>query len=317
VWRFIRQNVPPDKMGPEVMSWSEIYRLIAPYPMLLKALLVPAASQEDYYRGILATALGLGLKEPSLLLGLLWHAPHGDSRHRRERWEYLQELATRALEKSTGAALVPELPAALTPAGDPGAGQTQSLANRLALTPWGRATADEPDPFSLWEDREAPGTRFDQTVSGQFFQLLAGLGEKVIAESCRYEALLSVFGSKAGDLENLVAEWQQSFSSPVGVAPLQGPEKKGEPAPIEFDWSSLINLQSQEKLHWREVEKAARDFLDKNRDLAADVEKVRLVIFFLKNYISINPEWAGLPFRQKLERAGTMARAFLNGQAGP
>jgi hypothetical protein len=36
-----------------------------------------------------------------------------------------------------------------------------------------------------------------------------------------------------------------------------------------------------------------------------------MVIFCLKNYISINPEYAGLPFREKLDRAGMMARGFF------
>jgi hypothetical protein len=316
VWQFLRLHIPPDKMGPEVLPWSEVYRRVSPYGALLQALLVPPVSQDDYYEGILTTALGLGLQDPPLLLGLLWHAPHGDSRHRPERWEYLQDLAARALEKGgAGTGPVPELPAALGPSRDKSALPPQTLASHLALASLGlEAGGSEPNGFP--PDRETPGNGFNQTVSGQFFQLLAGLGEKVISESCRYEAILSGLGGKAAELENLVQEWERNFSSPTSAEPSEGSANKSGVGPIEFEWASLINLRSQHQLHLREVQTAAHDFLARNPDLAADSERIRLVIFFLRNYISINPEWAGLPFREKLERAGNMARAFLKERDG-
>ena len=36
--------------------------------------------------------MGVGITDPEVLLGLLWHAPHGDCRTRPGRWEYLQDL---------------------------------------------------------------------------------------------------------------------------------------------------------------------------------------------------------------------------------
>ena len=54
-----------------------------------------------------------------------------------------------------------------------------------------------------------------------------------------------------------------------------------------------------------------QDFLSKNPDLAEDRSKVQMVLFSLKNYVSINPDYAGLSFREKLEKAGQMARSFL------
>ncbi len=36
-----------------------------------------------------------------------------------------------------------------------------------------------------------------------------------------------------------------------------------------------------------------------------------MVVFCLKNYVSIDPENATLPFREKLDRAGIMARQFF------
>jgi hypothetical protein len=37
-----------------------------------------------------------------------------------------------------------------------------------------------------------------------------------------------------------------------------------------------------------------------------------LIRFFLKNYIIINPEWAGLPLNQQLALAQQMAQDFLS-----
>jgi hypothetical protein len=67
-------------------------------------------------------------------------------------------------------------------------------------------------------------------------------------------------------------------------------------------------LQEQE-LH--SIQTAAQEFLSQNPDLAGDRQKMLMVIFCLKNYIAINPESAVLPFREKLEKAGKMARVFL------
>ncbi len=60
-----------------------------------------------------------------------------------------------------------------------------------------------------------------------------------------------------------------------------------------------------------------QDFLSNNPDLAEDRNKVQMVLFSLKNYISINPEYTGLSFRDKLEHAGQMARSFLEQPAEP
>ena len=81
---------------PEVQSWKDIYQMIAPHGSMLKALLVPPASQAEYYQGIINTALGLGFKDPALLFGLLWHAPHGEARQDPEKRDYLQEFIATA-----------------------------------------------------------------------------------------------------------------------------------------------------------------------------------------------------------------------------
>ncbi|MFA5110665.1 MAG: hypothetical protein WC443_04590, partial [Desulfobaccales bacterium] len=147
------------------------------------------------------------------------------------------------------------------------------------------------------------------SVSGQFFQLLAGLGEKVIMESCRYEAMLGGLNGKAGDLDRLVSQWEQWFTGSVPSTPEL--EQKPAAGTVEFGWDSVININACKKQQAMDIQAAAADFLTRNPDLARDRDKVQMVVFCLKNYISINPENAGLPFREKLDRAGDMARGFL------
>ena len=78
--------------APVIPSWEEIYPEIVPHPMVMQALMSPAASPEGYYQNLLEAAVAEGLKEPQLLLALMWHAPLGDIRERPQGWEYLQQL---------------------------------------------------------------------------------------------------------------------------------------------------------------------------------------------------------------------------------
>ena len=45
-----------------------------------------------------------------------------------------------------------------------------------------------------------------------------------------------------------------------------------------------------------------KDFLSKNPDLAEDQDNVQMVLFCLKNYVSIDPDFAGMSFQEKLEK---------------
>jgi hypothetical protein len=85
------QELRPQEKPP-IPAWEEIYRLIASRPPLMKALLAPAAREEDYYFQLLKTAQDEGLQDANLLLGLLWHAPLGDARNRPNGYQQLQEL---------------------------------------------------------------------------------------------------------------------------------------------------------------------------------------------------------------------------------
>ena len=316
VWQFFKDYIPAAMVKPEVWSWEEIYRKIAPHGSMLKALLVPAISQDTYYQGILNTALGLGFKDPALLFGLLWHAPHGEARQNPEQRDYLQGLAAKALDRQKDEASAPGLPARR----DGQAWPNKSADDLQTASPATQATKDVLDLLSCpgptdpgRKEREGSSApQFEQSVSGQFFQLLAGLGEKVIMESCRYEAMLTGVRHQAGEIDNLVSQWEKYFA---GSSP--GPSDPGQPptgTTVEFNWDGIVDQNSYKKQQLQAIQAEAGDFLNQNPDLAGDRHKVQMVVFCLKNYISLNPENAALPFREKLDQAGIMAREFFRMQ---
>jgi hypothetical protein len=298
VWKFLKDHLP-DTGEPDVPSWQEIYRTVSSHGVILKALLFPAASPETYYQGIVKAALNQGLNDTRMLHGLVWHAPHGDARQNPERWEYLQQLLAQALEEKRQSLL-------------PAVGREAAFGSEAVLAEvTSQLTKGSLGRSGYRAEGGNGGSKFDQSVKGQFFQLLAGLGEKVISESCRYEAMLSGLGKGNRDVQSMVSEWEQAIGSPV-TSPEQDPllAQGGDPAPIEFEWAQAINLQNQKKLQWSEVQVATNEFLQSHPDLAANRNSIQIVLFCLKNYVSINPESARWSFREKLEKAGAMAREF-------
>ena len=316
VWQFLKEYIPAAMVKPEVQSWTEIYRMIAPHGSLLKALLVPPTSQDEYYQGITHTALGLGFKDPAVLFSLLWHAPHGEARQNPEKRDYLQALAATARDRQEGRASVPGLPARM----DGGAWPDKPASHPETASPVTQPTKGVLDMLSCpgstdpeIQEREAGSTpHFDQSVLGQFFQLLAGLGGKVIMESCRYEAMVTGVHHQAGEIDNLVSQWEQYFAGSSPSPHEQGQKPTG--ATVEFNWDAITGKSSDKKQQIQVIQTAAGDFLNQNPDLAGDRHKVQMVVFCLKNYISLNPENAALPFREKLDQAGIMARDFFRMQ---
>lgn len=325
VWRFIREQQNPGaaKEERDLPPWEEVFRIVAAHEAVLKTLLMPPTEMNRYYGDILAAARAGGLNDRQLLLGLLWHAPHGDARHNGERWQSLQRLlasdfsgvASPPVPSPWGGGAPPggAWPGVPTP-GVPGLASPllESLDLNLGVGELTRQLLGE-------QESEPSGPKFEKTVSGQFFQLLAALGEKVISESCRNEALLSGMEAQATELERLVSEIEHCLVPP---APPGGGDSKTHPRPpgaggaMEFPWPGAMNPQRRKTKKLQEVKAMVQDFLSKNPDLAGDQSKVQMVLFCLKNYVSINPDYAGLSFRDKLEKAGQMARSFL-GQPQP
>ncbi len=131
-------------------------------------------------------------------------------------------------------------------------------------------------------------------------------------ESCRYEAMLTGVRHQAGEIDNLVSQWEQYFAGSAPI-PSEPGEKPTEPT-VEFNWDAIVGQNSYKKQQIQEIQAAAGDFLNQNPDLAGDRHKVQMVVFCLKNYISLHPDNAALPFREKLDRAGIMAREFFRMQ---
>ena len=95
--KFLKESSPSLLEGaphtlPQVPTWAEIYPSITRYPSVLQALVAPAARPEEYYQALVAAAREVGLEDPQLILGLLWHAPMGDNGHLPQRLEYFQRL---------------------------------------------------------------------------------------------------------------------------------------------------------------------------------------------------------------------------------
>ena len=277
LWQFLREQ--QGETGPEsqeMLSWEEAYQTIALHEGVLKAWRAPSAAMSSYYRDILMASLAAGLRDRRLLLGLLWHAPHGDARTNEERWQFLKSLLVE-------------------------------------------------DQLSAPEFRPEAGAAaagFDPSVYEQYFKLLAALGEQVVAESCRQKTILSGLEAKVTELSGLeakvteldrmVAEIERCFPSPATGSP----EGKGFPPAqdrvlLEFPWAASMARPPETTKKLQEVKSMVKDFLGKNPDLAADQDTVQMVLFCLKNYVSIDPEFAGMSFQEKLEEAGHMARGFL------
>lgn len=325
VWQYIREQMaqanPTASAAP---IWDEIYRLIVPHEPVLRALLVPPSNMDNYYRNVLMAARTVGLRDQRILLGLLWHAPYGDARQDEGGWQRLQELLARENLNPEGSAPVPGPWAGGVPAPDgwPAWGplpQSQALAGILAKSPDPSLGVKELTRQLLGDhDSELWPPKFEKTVSGQFFQLLAALGERVISDSCRNEAILAGIGPQATEAERLAAEIEQCLTPPTdGSSEAKTTScSTGDRGPMDCPWSGAAP-QRQKNRKFQEVKATVQEFLSKNTDLAEDREKVQMVLFSLKNYISINPEFAGLSFRDKLEKAGQMARSFLKQTAEP
>lgn len=317
VWHFIREHVTlaaeTENVAAQVLPWERVYPIIAPHGMVLKCLLVPAPSLEAYYYGVLTTAMGVGITDPEVLLSLLWHAPHGDCRTRPGRWEYLQDLvAAKPLVPLGENGLSeprrdPDLPAAMAALG------AWSFSEK-AMAEAGLNPADPSDSGRIPE-------WFDPSLPGQFFKLLAGLGEKVIMESCRYEALRSGMGMASVDYKRRAGEWDRRYCpglpAPAEAGAVPGDKQPDGSGDIAQAWASVMPAQAAQSHHRQEIQAAAQEFLEQNQDLAEDRQTILMVIFCLKNYIAINPEYAALNFKEKLAKAGKMARGFLGQDNGP
>ncbi len=305
LWRFLKEHLPetveslaqPDAIVP---PWQEIYAQISPCTGLLQALLAPAGTPEEYYDILLKTAMQEGYKDPSLLLGLLWHAPHGDALQRPERWDYLLDLVAAVLQKQSGpgAAALAESQAR---SGERVVierrryetilQELQRLSARAAeleqqVAEWGQSLVSESVPSD-----NQPVTSFDQMDNHPlgFLQDWSDLEHQV-------SALVEKFLPDAGleeDHETLL----ESFSA--------------YPAGSFQDLGDAIKKQTQLNRQVDEVDNAVQTFLEENPSLGGDPRTVEMLYYCLKNYVNFHPDLMGLPIHERVAEASRMARDFL------
>jgi hypothetical protein len=242
---------------------------------------------DDYYRDILLAAKAAGLRDRQVLLGLLWHAPSGDASSNPERWQSLQKLLADLDSQTAAWGTTPEPATATGPALEAG---------RLTLS------GGQPGETSA---------RIEKSLSGDFFQLLSVLVDRLVAESSRHDGIKSGFGGQPPELERLITEIERwlAFPAPRTGWPKIDSASAGGCNLGDLSWTEAMAPRSWEM---QEAKALVQDFLSNNPDLAAELGKIQMVLFSLKNYISINPDYAGLPFTDKLVKAGQMARDFLD-----
>jgi hypothetical protein len=79
--------------GEDLPTWEDLYPVICRSNELLQTVLTPVAATDLYYRSILYEALRAGFRDPRMLQGLLWHAPHGETRLGLEAQQQLSQWA--------------------------------------------------------------------------------------------------------------------------------------------------------------------------------------------------------------------------------
>jgi hypothetical protein len=195
--------------APVILAWEKIYPAIAPFPVILQALMSPALSRESYYQRLLETARAQGLQDPQLLLGLLWHAPLGDAREQPQGWKYLQQLLNRGrlgeqLNATGGNSRSPVMgPQIQAPPEEP----VRSIDPRPSAPMVGEslfslASSGHPAVPSDWRSDENPspshkskGPQRDNGEFGNGWQdFFRASQENLIIERRRYEAMIYELG---------------------------------------------------------------------------------------------------------------------------
>lgn len=121
--------------------------------------------------------------------------------------------------------------------------------------------------------------------------------ERLTARTRELERQLAALRQKA-DLGDYPAEKQKT---PDAAVP-----------PLWEEWLALIQRPSLDDKEIKRFQTAVADFLKANPDLAGDEGKLHLVLYSYATYIRVDPANEGLPYNQKLAKAGDLARKILN-----
>ncbi len=289
VWEFLEEYGllrEAEEIDPAagVLSWDQVYTLIAPHEGFLRTLLTPAVSVAAYYRDLADQAQLVGITDPAVLFALLWHAPQGDARTSPESLALIRELVAAAkTEKGQG---IPE------------------KASSLVTTP-PKTTSGKPD---------SPGE--SQPPANDLVEFMEN---RVVLDRSRYESMiyeLAELTAKAEELQRRLAEMEKRSQERPPAPPAESVAIYQSPGsgPREFPFDAPVGAPplDHRPTPLTSLKTVVQEFLKSNADLAADSKSVQMLQFCLRNYIDLNPELNGLPLKEKLEMAGKMAREFLN-----
>ncbi len=300
VWQFLKEHAPDLAAAPEagLPSWDEVYRRISPCPTVLQALLAPAPSPEEYYYGLLQAAGAAGLRDQTLLLALLWHAPQGDARQRPQGRQYLQGLLARAQRQREE--------------------ETRQRPGNFENPPESHRRP-EPDAGAPYLSAPAlspgvpPGPPKPEPPPQPLGQLFTYLGERLLAEHGRHEAMLFEMGKLAARTAALEHQVGHREGPPSLWEPFPAGRKGPSPglAGLAEQWTSPLPTPDQQKQQLLRDREAVQEFLEHNPDLAADRRKMDMVNYCLRYYVNINKEFGSLPLKERLTKAGRLARNFL------
>jgi len=118
--------------------------------------------------------------------------------------------------------------------------------------------------------------------------------------------------ARALELERQLAALQQTPN--LADFPVEGQKAQGaisQNVPFWEEWLALMQRPSLDDRERERFQTAVANFLKRNQDLAGDEGKLQMVIYCYANYIKIDPAYTGLPYENKLAKAGEMARSFL------
>jgi hypothetical protein len=91
----------------------------------------------------------------------------------------------------------------------------------------------------------------------------------------------------------------------------ESPIPDGPPVNFLDNWTKAICQQAPKADPLPEVQTVLADFLRKNPHLESDQRLANMVLFCLKNYINMDPDFAQKSFAEKLEDANALAGKFI------
>lgn len=291
VWAFLREQLPTAlnlTKEPEVPSWDEVYREILPYKTVISALLAPAASPSRYYQELLETALDAGLRDRSLLLGLLWHAPQGDRREKSKCWEEIKRLVAETLKglRENG--------------GNPRNEDRPGLKNPVPLP------MDQPQPRPPCQASGTPTGFSEDAGSVRLNSNLAGTDRRPGNGKATSHGYLFPENSRDRNLDWLAASLYPGTPPETRHPFFEAPQDQEE---VVFAWTRLPKVTATQSP--KAIQDTMQAYLEKNPDLSADPFKVQMVHYCFKNYVNVDPDLADLSLQERVERATIMAREFL------